>query len=362
MQQPPAPFSCTFTPNVPELLRKLQCTLAISTYQAGKLIFISAINDEQLVQLPRQFDKAMGIAFDGKRLALATKNEIIVLADGAALAKEYPVQPHTYDHLFIPRATYYTGPLDIHDLSWTSNGLVGVNTQFSCLSKVSDTYNFEPLWSPSFISDLIPEDRCHLNGMAIKDGKPLYATALGKTDHLKGWRESIETGGLVMHVGRDEIVAHSLPMPHSPQIFDEDLYILCSATGELRLVDTNSGTTKTVLRLNGFVRGMDKKGDYLFIGMSRIRQNTSVFRNLPIAQKATQCGVAIVHLPTASLAGHITYASSVEEIYDIKILSNMIRPGILNPSRSEHRQAIVTPQDSFWAISRNEQNTPRDSE
>lgn len=355
MSQAPAPFSCTFTPNVPELLRKLQCTLAISTYQAGKLIFISAINDEQLVQLPRQFDKAMGIAFDGTRLALATKNEVIVLADGTALAKEYPAQPHTYDHLFVPRATYYTGPLDIHDLSWTSNGLVGVNTQFSCLSKVSDTYNFEPLWAPNFISDLIPEDRCHLNGMAIKEGKPLYATALGKTDVSKGWRKNIEQGGLLVHIDEDEIMAHSLPMPHSPRIFDGLLYILTSATGELRLVDTNTGVTKPVLRLNGFLRGMDKQGDYLFIGMSRIRQNTSVFRDLPIAKQATQCGIAIVHLPTASLVGHITYASSVDEIYDVKVLSNMIRPGILNPSRSEHTKAIITPKDAFWITPRTEQ-------
>lgn len=298
----------------------------------------------------------MGIAFDGKRLALATKNEVIVLADGAALAKEYPVQPHTYDHLFIPRATYYTGPLDIHDLSWTSDGLVGVNTQFSCLSSISDTYNFEPLWSPSFISDLIPEDRCHLNGMAIKNGKPLYATALGKTDQPKEWRKNVAQGGVLMNVNEDKIVAHSLPMPHSPAIFDGGLYILCSATGELRLVDPDSGISQTVVRLNGFVRGMDKKGDYLFIGMSRIRQNASVFRDLPVAQQATQCGVAIVHLPTATLAGQITYSSSVEEIYDVKVLSDMARPGILNPSRSEHKQAIVTPKDAFWIIQNDEQD------
>ena len=36
-----APFSCQFSPQVPELLLKLNCTIAISTYQAGKLVFIS---------------------------------------------------------------------------------------------------------------------------------------------------------------------------------------------------------------------------------------------------------------------------------------------------------------------------------
>jgi hypothetical protein len=36
-----APFSCTYSPQIPELLQKLNCSLAITTYQAGKVIFIS---------------------------------------------------------------------------------------------------------------------------------------------------------------------------------------------------------------------------------------------------------------------------------------------------------------------------------
>ena len=57
-----APFSCQFSPQVPELLQKLNSTIAISTYQAGKLVFISARDEDSLIQLPRNFNKAMGIA------------------------------------------------------------------------------------------------------------------------------------------------------------------------------------------------------------------------------------------------------------------------------------------------------------
>lgn len=61
-QDLPAPFSCRYTPNIPEILHNLCITIAISTYQADKVIFISAPNKEDLVQLPRNFSKAMGIA------------------------------------------------------------------------------------------------------------------------------------------------------------------------------------------------------------------------------------------------------------------------------------------------------------
>ena len=91
-----APFSCKYTPQIPELLSRLNCSLAISTYQAGKLIFISANKDESLIQLPRTFNKPMGIPLDetGTKLALATKDEILVFANSNNLATHYHKSPN----------------------------------------------------------------------------------------------------------------------------------------------------------------------------------------------------------------------------------------------------------------------------
>src|SRR5688572_20804391 len=94
------PFSCTMTPGFPELLDKLNCTLAISTYQAGKVVFIGRNQHGQLVQLPRTFNKAMGIAVDGPRMAVATKEEVVVLACSRGLAVNYPNQPGVYDGIY----------------------------------------------------------------------------------------------------------------------------------------------------------------------------------------------------------------------------------------------------------------------
>ena len=93
MTKPPAPFSCTYSPNVPELLMQLGITLAITTYQAGKLIFISPNGANSLMQLPRDFKKAMGLAVNGRRIAIATKDEVIVLSDATGLAQNYPPKP-----------------------------------------------------------------------------------------------------------------------------------------------------------------------------------------------------------------------------------------------------------------------------
>jgi hypothetical protein len=64
----------------------------------------------------------------------------------------------------------------------------------------------------------------------------------------------------------------------------------------------------------------------------------------------------VMHLPTASISGYIKYENSVEEIYDVKVLPGMLRPGILNQDKPEFRMALSTPTKTFWAteIKRNE--------
>ncbi|HMB67911.1 MAG TPA: DUF4915 domain-containing protein, partial [bacterium] len=61
MSSPDTPFRCTCTPGLPALLARLGCSLALSTYQAGKVVLVAADGD-RLVQLARNFRQPMGMA------------------------------------------------------------------------------------------------------------------------------------------------------------------------------------------------------------------------------------------------------------------------------------------------------------
>ena len=63
-----------------------------------------------------------------------------------------------------------------------------VNTLLSCIGVYDINYSLRPKWKPPFIDVLVPEDRCHLNGMTLEDGIPKFATALSKTNSKEGWR------------------------------------------------------------------------------------------------------------------------------------------------------------------------------
>jgi len=347
-----APFSCQYTSQVPELLMRLGCTLAITTYQAGKLVLISPKDEHTLVQLPRTFEKPMGIAEDKEKdkLALACKDLVQVFSNSRDLAAFYPPAPGKYDALYMPRLTYHTGQIDIHDLNFGKDGkLYAVNTLFSCIVSLDDEYNFTPYWKPWFIDQIVSEDRCHLNGMAMKDGLPKYATAFNTGNSRQSWRENITQSGVIMDVTTNEVVVDGLAMPHSPRVYDGALYCLLSATGELIKVNAENGTYETVVKLDGFVRGMDLYKDYLFIGLSKLRKNSSTFAKLDFADGANEAGIVIVHLPTASFSGKITYTTSLDEIYDVHVLGDKLRPNVLNTLKPEHKMGISIPDSTFWA-------------
>jgi len=351
-QNPITPFACKYTPQIPELLLKLNCSIVISTYQAGKLIFLSPKDENNLIQLPRTFNKPMGVAYDqlNGKLAVACKDEVIQFSNSKDLATHYPKSPGKYDSLFLPRQTFHTNDLDIHDLRFGTNGeLFAVNTLFSCIVKIDAEFNFTPFWNPPFIDSIVSEDRCHLNGMVMQNGKPKYATAFNRGNSIQSWRENKTKTGIVIDIDTNEIICEGLPMPHSPLLYKNELYVLLSATGELVKIDPAEKNYKVICKPGGFVRGMAVHKDYIFIGTSKLRKNSSAFSDLPVTNEQNEAGISIFYLPTGSLVGKITYLSSVDEIYDVMILPDFIRPNILNTINDEYKSAVMMPGKTFWA-------------
>jgi uncharacterized protein (TIGR03032 family) len=245
--------------------------------------------------------------------------------------------------------TYHTGDLNVHDVSFAGDDLLIVNTRFSCLARLSRDYNFAPLWRPKFVSDLVPEDRCHLNGLVTVDGRPKYVTALGTTDAAGAWREKKATGGVLIDVQSGEIVCHGLSMPHSPRWHEGRLWVLNSGTGELMVVDPSSGKTTGVCGLPGYLRGLCFVGPFALVGLSKIREK-HVFGGLPVQDRYEKllCGVAVVDVSAGRMVGMFEFTSGCEELYDVQFLPGVRRPMILNLEKPAARQAITNPESSFW--------------
>jgi len=282
------------------------------------------------------------------KMAIATLDEIQIYTASKALAELFPDKPGEYDNLYLPRAKYYCGETDLHDLGFGNGGLWAVNTRFSCISTYDINYSFTPRWKPPFITELKPQDRCHLNGMALINKKPAFATALSKTNSPEGWRKDITNTGILMKVPGGDTILENLPMPHSPRIINNNLYLLLSATGEVIKVDIENKNYSVITKIDGFIRGMAEYKNYLFIGLSKVRKTSKTFSKLPVSNMADNAGIFVIDLKTNKKIGEIKYQTTVEEIYDIQIIPNTSKPGLIPDNDERHKSAVTTKNIAFW--------------
>jgi uncharacterized protein (TIGR03032 family) len=188
------------------------------------------------------------------------------------------------------------------------------------------------------VSALAPEDRCHLNGLAVSGGKPRYVTALAETDRAQGWRPVKVGGGCVIDVASGQTISRGLTMPHSPRLAGDRLLVLHSGPGQLVTVDPTNGRCETVAALPGYTRGLAIHGSLAFVGLSKVRVSPSL-RGVPIAAQPERlrCGFAAVDLPTGQVIAHFEFVSGIDEVFDLQVLPGSTAPFVSGPFADRER-------------------------
>ena len=323
---------CSHSENLPALLEQLRLSLLISTYQTGHLVVVAA-RQGRLVLTFHQFERAMGIAVKPGTIAVCTRKEVWFLRDAPDIAAKLVPSGH-YDACFLARTSHFTDDIHAHEAAWVGRELLIVNTLFSCLAAPHPNYSFAPVWRPPFVSALRPEDRCHLNGLAVADGQPRYVTALAETDSPEGWRAVKHNGGCLIEVSSSRLLARGLVLPHSPRVDGNQIFFLHSGQGTLDMTDPRTGHVTPVAPLPGVARGLALHGGYAFVGLSKARPT---LEGVPIAAKRNElrCGMWVVDLRTGAIAAHLEFCTGVEEVFDVQVLPGIAFPYVSGPSATK---------------------------
>ena len=336
------------SPGLPAWLAAQGVSLALTTYQAGRLFFIGRKPDGGLRAHERLIEHCQGLWTDGTDLWTSGKSALWRfrndLPEGAKTRRGA-------DRRFAPREGRVTGAIDIHDIGVgdTGDGGLGpifVATAFNCLATISDSASFRPLWRPPFISALVGEDRCHLNGLAMDGGRAAFVSAVSRSDVADGWRDRRRDGGVVIDVASGEAVAAGLSMPHSPRLHDERLWVLNSGRGELGTIDPASGAFTAVAFCPGYARGLAFAGRYAVIGLSRPRRNQT-FEGLELDERLTRadavarCGLVIVDVESGRTVEWLRFEHTIEELYDVAILPGVTQAEAIGFRGEEIEQAVT---------------------
>ncbi len=342
------PLWSVHTTSLVDLLTQGGFSFLVSTYQAGKLIVVRADGLEVNTHF-RNFHTPMGLAFDRGRLAVGTNVHVWEFHDQPAIAKTLePADKH--DACFLPRYRVVTGQIGIHEVAFAGPELWVVNTRFSCLCTLDGRWSFVPRWRPKFITGLASEDRCHLNGLAVRDGRPRYVTALGETDEAAGWRANKARGGCLIDVPSNEVIARGLSMPHSPRWHDGKLWVLESGAGSLATVDLATGKLTEVALVPGFTRGLDFFGPYAFIGLSQVRESAH-FSGIPITDRLPveerKCGVWVVDTRDGQTVAFLRFERGVQEIFAVQVLPGARYPDVLPDEHAAVSSTILLPDEAL---------------
>lgn len=335
-------FEITTSRQFESFLGDAGASLAITTYQAGMVLLIGTDRETgKLWIFNRHLDRPMGIACDRTRLAVAGLTQITTFVDG-----HHGTPSQGADPVYVPQIAHFTGDLDVHDLAFDATGtLVFANTLFSCIAAVSTTHSFRPVWQPPFISRLAAEDRCHLNGLAMRDGAPAFVTAVSRSNVADGWREHRRDGGVVVDVASGEIAAHALSMPHSPRWFDGRLWILNAGSGELGIVDPADGSFTPVAFCPGYLRGLTFLGRHAIVGLSEPRENRT-FGGLELQDRldregvAPRCGLYVIDTETGDVVHWLRMHGVVTELFDVAVIPRARQARMVGFRSDEIRRVV----------------------
>lgn len=331
----------TGSAHLADWLAEQQVSLAFTTYQTGKL-FLLGSHGGRLAVFERTFNRAMGLWADGQTLWLSTLYQLWRFENALRPGETY--QGH--DRLYVPRAGYTTGDLDVHDVAVDADGrVIFAATLFGCLATLSTRYSFTPLWRPPFLSKLAAEDRCHLNGLALVGGRPRYVTVVSTSDVVDGWRDRRQDGGCLLAVPSGRVVISGLSMPHSPRVYRDRVWLLNSGQGTFGSVPPG-GTFEPLTFCPGYARGLAFCGDYAVVGLSRPREDKT-FGGLPLGPELerrgadARCGLQVIDLRSGDVVHWLRLEGMVRELYDVAVLPGAVRPMAFGFKTDEIRRTIA---------------------
>lgn len=314
--------------NFGKTLQNLNTSIAFTSYQSNILYTLGRKSDGKIHIHQSAIERPMGLC-SGRtgNLFLSAGHQIIKFCndlDTGSLANQI------FDACYVARTVHNSGKIDAHDIGIDKQGRpIFVNTRYNCLATIDDRYSFRELWRPHFISALVPEDRCHLNGLAMQDGEPAYVSAVSRSDTIDGWRDRRHGGGILIDVRSNKIICEGLSMPHSPRLHNGELWVLNSGTGELGVIEgASTGKGKFVARAfcPGFTRGLAIRGNYAFVGLSRPRYER--FDGLPLSNRLKETdsdpwtGIQIIDLRTGICVDWFRMDGPVMEIYDVALIDH----------------------------------------
>lgn len=306
-------------------------TLAATTYNSGKLALLSAPAGE-LVASCWSFPRPMGVAFADGKLLLATRDHLwqfdVQRDEAAATARD---SAYTLNRA----NTWSTGRLDAHDVAFDRRGILFANTRFNCVARPSERVDFMRTWRPGFMAPTpssVASDCCHLNGIGVREGRLVAATAFCEQAEPAAWRDGDRfQSGVLIDVIQNRVAARGLCLPHSPRWHARQWWLCDSGRGTLARFNPQKECCEPIVALPGFTRGLTFAAERAIVGLSRIRRR-HILDAPPVRGRwpRLRSGLSLVDPQRGMETGSLEFVRGGREVFDVAFLPE-VQAAIFSP-------------------------------
>jgi uncharacterized protein (TIGR03032 family) len=277
----------------------------------------------------RPYPTAAGLATDGSRTFYLASGWQLIRFEDALLEGTRDAEGH--DRLFMPQKAVTIGALVTYDIAVPATGApLFTSALCNCVAMPSRRLNFTAVWKPPFVTDLVGEDRCHLTGLALDGAKLAYVTCAAESNVAGGWQDSLNSGGVVVDVEANDVLAKGISLPHSPRIHDGQLYVAAAGDGALLRVDRATGDREVVVQLPGLVRGLDFSGQFAVVGCSKVHED-GPYVGVPIGgldATGQRNGVTVVDLRTGRAVHELIFEGASGEVFGVSLIRGAAHVGV----------------------------------
>jgi uncharacterized protein (TIGR03032 family) len=322
-------------------LAERRVSLACSTGATGRLVLVGATRESRLSVFLRAFDGAYGLWANAHILLMATTFRIWRFENAVAPGED----AEGYDSLLVPRVAYTIGEVHSGDVAYAADGaIMFANTLFSCVATAGGGFSFTPVWRPRFITQLAPEDRCHLIGFALEAERLRYVAMGAASDEPRGWMRGIAGAGLVIDATTDAPVAQGLALPVAPRLHEGRLWLDEAASGVFGFVHRTSGTFEEVAFCPGWLSGLAFTDGYALVATSTSRNGRGsgglpLERNLEAYGARAQTALCVIDLARGEIAHWLRF-DGLPEIRDVAVLRGAVRPAALGLCGEDVRRVL----------------------
>jgi uncharacterized protein (TIGR03032 family) len=279
-----------------QLLKRLGITLLV-TREYEHLALALRANETTWIHIPHPSGLVVDCRQNSVHIACTRNPNVLIEFKGETLLPT--------------RVRFFPGALYLHDLALIGGKIYGNAVGRNAIVRLDYNHGATFVWRPKCIQagkQGYRENRLQLNSIAA--GKTLensfFSASVDRVlPQVPGDQDyPVDRRGVIFSGKTRVPVGFCLTRPHSARLWKGDLWVDNSGYGEVgKMVE---GQFKSLVKLDGWTRGLCFVKDVMFVGVSRILERFQKYAP-GLDHRKSQCGVRAVDPKTGKTLGSITW-------------------------------------------------------